>query len=104
EEYAAAPPCTRSQFSSGVSGQTQRANSTQAPQAAAGRWIQASHRQRATNSPPRATKSTNATWKRTVASARNRKTTVAAHGSTLSGWHVGQNCMIPARRVHACLL
>ena len=45
--YAVPPPWVRSQFSSGVSGQTQPANSTHAPQAAAGRCTHA------TRAPPR---------------------------------------------------
>ena len=72
--YAAPPPCRRNQFSSGVRGQNQPANSTHAPQAAAGRCNQATRGQRATSKPPRTTNSTKHRWTMTVASARIWKT------------------------------
>ena len=59
--------------SSGVSGQVQPASSTQAPQAAAGRCSHATRGQRAASRPPTTTKTTNAAWSATVASASRRK-------------------------------
>ena len=40
--YPASPPASRSRFSRGVRGQPHRQSSSAAPQAAAGRWTQAS--------------------------------------------------------------
>jgi len=73
--YVSPPPRCRNQFSIGVSGHCQPANSTQAPQIAAGTCAQAIARRHATRTPPRITKSTKIKCRRTVASARIRKTT-----------------------------
>ena len=54
-EYVASPASRRSQFSSGVNGQIQPANSMVAPHSAAGTCTQQSHRQRKASQPPNKT-------------------------------------------------
>ena len=83
--YAVPPPRVRSRFSSGVSGHTHPAQlDPRAP--GRGGQVYPSHRGPSRGEQPAHTKSTNATWSRTVTSAK-RRNIIPGRCSVPFTWH-----------------